>query len=58
MKVGDLVRIRQRYSSWGCEKGIYIGACPSKTLFLCRVLFGETILIFHKHELEATNEGG
>ncbi len=52
MNVGDLVKLKQRYSEWGCESGILLG----RDKWLCRVLFGDVVLVFHKHELEVVNE--
>ena len=52
MKVGDLVKLKPRYSDWGCDSGILVG----RDRWLCRVLFGDKILVFHKHELEVVSE--
>ena len=49
MKVGDLVRVKPKYSDWDIGAGILL----TKTQALCKVLFTDSVLIFHQHELEA-----
>ena len=52
MKVGDMVRIRPRYSEWGCGTGILLGV---HRMYRYRVLFGDRVLLFYKHELEVVS---
>lgn len=53
MEVGDLVRVKQRYAEWGYGVGILL---ERHTVCKCRVLFGDSVVIFYKHELEVINE--
>ena len=48
MKVGDLVKVKTKYSDWDIGTGILI----MKSEALCKVLFNDSILLFHLHELE------
>jgi len=50
MKAGDLVIVKPRYSEWGYGIGVYLGSVENQ--HLCKVLFDNNILIFHRHELE------
>ena len=54
MKIGDLVRVKYKYAEWDYGAGILLGA----TLHghRCRVLFGDSVLVFYKCELEVLNE--
>ena len=54
MKIGDLVKVKQKYSEWGYGVGILLGTTSSGRE--CRVLLGETVVLFMKYELELANE--
>ena len=53
MKIGDLVKVKPRYSEWDYGTGIFLGLDPG---YSCRVLFDNRVLVFYKHELEVVNE--
>ena len=53
MKVGDMVKIKPRYSDWGYGIGILLGV---HRMYRYRVLFGDSVVLFYKHELEVVNE--
>ena len=53
MKVGDLVRIKPRYSDWDYGYGVFLGVRDETGhASVCRVLFSGVVLVFHKHEIE------
>mgnify|MGYP003126597191 CR=1 FL=1 len=57
MKVGDLVKLKARYSDWYSGVGVFLGTDhPSGCGEKCRVLFDDTVLVFHRHELETINK--
>ena len=49
-----MVKVKSRYSEWGYGVGILLGIHES---YRYRVLFGDGIILFYKHELEVANEG-
>ena len=53
MKIGDLVKVKSKYSEWGYGVGILLGF---HTTYKYRVLFDDSVVIFYKHELEVINE--
>jgi len=53
MRVGDLVRVKPKYSEWGYGVGIFLG---SSSITECRVLFEDRVLIFMRYELEIISE--
>ena len=53
MKIGDLVRVKHKYSTWDYGPGILLAA---HTTLQYRVLFGDSVVLFYKHEIEVLDE--
>jgi len=54
VKVGDLVKVKMRYSEWGYGVGILL---ETDSVNKCRVLLGNSVVVFYKHELEVISGG-
>ncbi len=53
MKVGDLVRVKMKYSEWGYGVGILLEKDKANK---CKILLDNSVVVFYKHELEVVNE--
>jgi hypothetical protein len=56
MKAGDLVKVKSRYSDCDYGYGVFLGLRDKNGhRSVCRVLFSNVVLIFHRCEIEVAS---